>query len=110
MKTPYIPNELLNIIFEYDGRIKYEKGKFINIIHKHDNRYNILKPIISKKLKILKKIYIREDGSFCFEFGFDICNSVGLCYDYGYDFNDRAIFEICYFDVRDEWIQIRTLL
>ena len=108
MKIPYIPNELLNIIFEYDGRIKYEKGKFINIIHKHDNRYNILKPLISKKLKILKKIYAREDGGFYFEFGFDICNSVGLCYDYG--FNESGVLEICYYDVRDVLIQIRTYL
>jgi hypothetical protein len=29
---PYIPNELIHIILEYDGRIKYKKGQYINII------------------------------------------------------------------------------
>jgi len=41
MLAHYIPKELVNIILEYDGRIKYKKGKYINIIHKLDYRYNI---------------------------------------------------------------------
>jgi len=53
----YIPKELLNIILEYDGRIKYKKGKYINIIHKLDYRYNIIEPLISKKINYLKLIY-----------------------------------------------------
>lgn len=50
-KFQYIPKELLNIILEYDGRIKYKNGKYVNTIHKNDERYNIIQPIISKKLK-----------------------------------------------------------
>ena len=54
MKVPYIPKELLDVILEYDGRIKYKNGKYVNIIHKNDERYNIIKPIIIKKIKKIK--------------------------------------------------------
>jgi hypothetical protein len=54
MNFPYIPKELLNIILEYDGRIKYKNGKYVNIIDKNDERYNIIKPIIDKKMVIMR--------------------------------------------------------
>jgi cytochrome P450 len=41
-------------------------------------------------------------------FGFDIDDRVGLCYDYG--FNEPDTFEICYYDIRHDWTQIRTYL
>jgi hypothetical protein len=52
-----LPYELVNIILEYDGRIKYkyktknsiDYHKYVNVIHKHDNRYSIITPIIDKK-------------------------------------------------------------
>ena len=103
----YIPEELLRIILEYDGRIKYENGKYVNIIHKNDERYNIIKPIISKKIKILKQITI-SGSDFYFEFGFDTYRNVGLCYDLG--FNTPNIFEICYYDMRHGLEQIRTYI
>ena len=46
--------------------------------------------------------------NFYFEFGFDIDDRVGLCYDYG--FNEPDTFEICYYDIRHDWTQIRTYL
>ena len=49
MHFPYIPKELINIILEFDGKIKYRKGEYVNIIHKHDNRYNIIEPLIFEK-------------------------------------------------------------
>ena len=94
MTDLYIPKELLNIILQYDGRIKYENGKYINIIHKNDERYNIIKPIINKKLKILKTAYM-SDGNCYFTFEFDALKK-GLCYFLHFD-----IFEICYYDFRN---------
>ena len=110
MKVSYIPKEVLNIILDYDGRIKYKYGKYVNIIDKNDERYNIITPIISKKMKILKTIELENHGTgFYFEFGFDICNAVGLVYDYNFSYKDK--FEICYYDTRNNgWLQIRTYL
>jgi hypothetical protein len=107
MKVPTLPKELLHIILEFDGRIKYRNGKYVNIIHKHDERYDMMKPLISKKIEILKTIHIDSD-SFYFEFRFDGCVNRGLCYDVGFNAPDR--FEICYVDLRDGWKQVRTYL
>jgi hypothetical protein len=109
MKVPYIPMELLHIILEYDGRIKYKNGKYVNIIAKNDKRYDIITPCICKKMEILKTITISSDGSFYFQFGFDTINNVGLCYDLG--FNECDVFEICYYDTKNTgWQQIRTYI
>jgi hypothetical protein len=107
MKNIYIPKDVLNVILEYDGRIKYKNGKYVNVIHKNDERYNIIMPVISKKIVIMKNIDLRGKD-FYFEFGFDIDSRVGLCYDYG--FNAPNTFEICYYDTRTVWNQIRTYL
>ena len=108
MKFSYIPSELLHIILAYDGRIKYKNGKYVNIIHKNDERYNIITPIISKKIKIMQNIELSDTG-FYFEFGFDICKSVGLVYDCNFSYSNK--FEICYYDTRNNgWKQIRTYL
>ena len=111
--VPYfLPNELIDIILEYDGRIKYKKGKYVNIIHKHDTRYEMIQAIINKKIEILKEIEIdngRDGRGFYFEFVFDTLRSAGLCYDYNFSYENK--FEICYFDWRnDSWLQIRTYL
>ena len=100
--------ELVNIILEYDGRIKYRNKKYINIIPKNDIRYKITNSIIEKKIEIYKDIEI--DGSdFYFEFGFNTDNRVGLCYDYNWSRPHK--FVICYYDLRnDEWIQKLTYL
>ena len=109
MKIKYIPKELINIILEYDGRIKYRNGEYVNIIHKNDERYYIITPIINKKMEIMKTMEIVKNG-FYFEFCFEIGKSVGLVYDYNFSFPEK--FEICYFDFRSDasWTQIRTYL
>ena len=106
-KYTTIPTDLLGIILEYDGRIKYKHGKYVNTIHKNDERYNIITPIISKKIRIMEHTELAHNG-FYFEFGFDTCKNVGLVYDYNFSFANK--FEICYYDTRDGWIQIRTYL
>ena len=108
MKVSYVPEELLHIILSYDGRIKYKNGKYVNIIHKNDERYYIITPIISKKMKIMQNIELSGTG-FYFEFGFDIYKGVGLVYDYNFSYANT--FEICYYDWRNNGIkQIRTYL
>jgi len=72
MQFQYIPNELLDIILAYDGRIKYKKGKYVNIIHKNDERYDIIIPVISKKIEIMKKAEIHGSG-FYFVSEFETC-------------------------------------
>jgi hypothetical protein len=108
MNFSYIPEELLHIILAYDGRIKYKNGKYINIIHKNDERYNIITPILTKKMEIMQNIELSEEG-FYFEFSFDTYNNVGLVYDYNFSYANK--FEICYYDTRNNgWEQIRTYL
>ncbi len=107
MIGPYVPRDVLNVILEYDGRLKYKKGKYVDIIHKHDIRYNMVDPIIKKKTEIMKHAEIHGEG-FYFEFAFDIDNRVGLCFDYNFSYENK--FEICYYDTRCGWLQIRTYL
>jgi len=103
-----IPKELLNIILEYDGRIKFKKGYYINIIHKHDLRYNIIDQVILKKKEIIKHICI---NGLTFYFEFRLNKNIGLCYDYGWSFSDKPNqFEICFYNFKDGWEQIRTYI
>jgi hypothetical protein len=104
----YIPRDLVNIILEYDGRIKYRNGEYVDIIHKHDDRYKMMEPIINKKKEIIKTIQTDDLGGFYFDLIFNTLYGVGLCYDYNFSYMDT--FEICYYDFRNGLEQIRTYL
>ena len=117
------PCEVVNIILEYDGRIKYkykkscgrDYRKYVNQIHKNDSRYDVIKPVIVKKLYILNtqtKNILPNKNNFYFEFAFDSKPMLVLCYDYNWSCED--IFEICYTDMKDSGhvlgsSQIRTI-
>lgn len=102
-----LPYELVNIVLEYDGRIKYkykphnaiDYHTYVNVIHKHDQRYNVITPIIDKKREIMKNTETRpDDTSFYFEFAFDKQPNLILCYDFNWSYNN--VFEICYTDLK----------
>ena len=107
MNLRNIPKDILDIILEYDGRIKYRNGKYVNVIHQNDERYDVIRPVMNKKMIIMENTNI-NGTDFYFEFGFDVDNRVGLCYDLG--FNAQNTFEICYYDLRNGWKQIRTFI
>lgn len=109
MKYSDIPEDLLPIILSYYGRIKYRNGKYVNIIDKNDERYNIIAPIISKKIQILQNIEDFSENSFYLEFTFEKQPTLALCYYY-----DKNVFEICYTDMKESGHilgsnQIRTI-
>lgn len=108
---PYIPKELVIIILAYEGHIKYRKGAYVNIIHKHDTRYSILGPLIQKKREIMKKMERRQTtNGFYFEVLFDKLPHATLCYDYAFSYSENT-FEICYVELKKNSIkQIRTYI
>ena len=109
MSYPYIPKELLHIILEYDGKIKYRNGIYINSINKNDYRYKMLIPIIKYKLESLN--YAQIIGTrFYFEINFSNIDNMALCYDYNFSWKD--CFEICFFRLSyDRGLeQIRTII
>ncbi len=121
-----LAKSIVNIILEFDGKIKYRKGKYIDIIPKNDLRYAMLSRIINKKLEIIKNMEIAGSG-FYFEVHFNVPKIrkrkrgkfkktkpkkyIGLVYDCNFSYPHK--FEICYFDmtnVNNFPLQIRTYI
>ena len=77
----YLPREILNIILEYDGRIKYRKGVYINVISKRDERYICMDVFIRRKIKIFQRIEYNIKNQFFFTIEFESMPKMGLIYD-----------------------------
>ena len=109
---PYLPFELVDLILSYDGRIRFRRGRFRNVILGKDPRYAIIEPVICKKINILRTVSTTIYGpEFYFEFAFDSLARTGLCYDYHWSYSEK--FEICYYDFRNpsaEIFQYRTYI
>jgi len=108
--TPYIPNELLDLIFSYDGRMKWRKGNFVNIISKNDTRRSQVENIVIHKINILKTKIIMDTvkNEFYFDFQFKDQGLMGLCYDYNWAYPSK--FEICFYNFNKEVIQKRFIV
>ena len=59
-----LPFDILNIILEYDGRIKYiHKNRiYVNIISKNDYRYMVIREEINRKLNLINNLNIGNNG------------------------------------------------
>jgi len=59
-----LPFDVLNLILEYDGRIKYihKERIYVNIIRKNDYRYNIIISIMNRKIGLIKQFNIGNNG------------------------------------------------
>ena len=75
MNNITIPSDLINIILDYDGRIKYKKGEYVNSIHKHDFRYDIIRQHIGYTKKSYETIEVDGSTSF-FEYCFNKYNKL----------------------------------
>lgn len=110
-----LPADLVNVILAYDGRIKYRKGEYVNVIPSYDKRYEMLEVVIKKKISIMMTVerdnYFHP-GGFYFEVEFETYPHVGIVYDCY--FSKDNTFELCYFDFRncpeEPFKQIRTFL
>ena len=67
-----LPFDTLNIILQYDGRIKYihKDNIYVNIISKNDYRYKLITPIMIDKIELLEKF---NDSNNRLKFFVDIC-------------------------------------
>ena len=51
-----LPLEIVHRILEYDGRIKYRHGKYMNQIAQDDDRYHLL-----RKISVFKRDYLYSE-------------------------------------------------
>ena len=60
---PDLSFDILNIILQYDGRIKFlhKKHLYVNIISKNDYRYNILETKINNKINLINTFNIENN-------------------------------------------------
>jgi len=112
-----LPHELVNIILDYDGRIKYkykqkhaiDYHKYVNVIHKYDQRYNVINPVIVKKIQIMKDVdRCPRNKNFMFCFAFDKQPCLCLSYEYQQhteyiedNWSIQSVFNISYVTMKE---------
>jgi hypothetical protein len=50
-----LPQDMINYILLYNEHFSMRKGKIISIISKTDDRYNLIKRTVSKKIDIVRR-------------------------------------------------------
>ena len=60
MLVPYIPKELINIILDYDWKIRYRNGKYITQINIENPIYDNIKFYLNHKQEITYKLENKE--------------------------------------------------
>jgi hypothetical protein len=71
------PKEIINIILEYDGRIKHRNGKYIDQINTKDKMYECIKEKIQKDVKLVTCIRLRAEMS-NFNYNWAIENNISI--------------------------------
>ena len=103
-----LPKELVNVVLDYYGHIKYkykiknsiDYHTYVNIIHKHDDRYSIITPIINKKIQIIKDMVMSSNKlGFEFMFNFDKHPCMILRYENNMSVPDK--FFISYVNMKE---------
>jgi hypothetical protein len=84
-----LPKEIINTILEYDGRIKYRNGKYIDQINTKDKIYECIKEKIQKDVKLVRTIRLRAEIS-NFEYNWAIENNIPI-----EDFDRHFSYGIC---------------
>ena len=96
----YLPIDILHIILEYDGRIKYRNGMYINSIVKNDDRYRSIDIFIRKKINICRNIdFDSIRNRFLFYVEFEQMPNMGLVYDYNYTYSNKLDIRFYHYNV-----------
>ena len=48
----HIPNDIVKLLLQFDGRIKYRNGQYVDSIDRNDERYVMLDKVTKKKIEI----------------------------------------------------------
>ena len=81
----HIPNDIVKILLQFDGRIKYRNGQYVDTIDRNDDRYAMLDKLTKKKIELYQSEI--EDGpieydSFIHDIFFENLPDVKLTYLY----------------------------
>lgn len=103
-----LPNEIINIIFQYDGRIKYRRGKYMNQLIIEDNKFQLIKKHLIEKYYIFHLVLDSNGDTFYMDFTPDNNFIFGIIHDYNYHGNGYTIS--FYKDIRNTfWYKIKNI-